>query len=172
MPFRPVGERINPCRRWTARFGLYQPVSGSRETANSMCDLLKFYRPVWRIGFPYSCGSVPRVALYTLINPRPACAAKVTVLGLPVCLSVSSYSRTTGYEAAHERYQRLQKYANLKNNMAIFREICHEHLEKANLHNRTSLPRPIRLLFVPCGGTRSHHEGRVSPPASAFYLIV
>ena len=86
------------------------------------------------------------------------------------CLSV--YSRTTGYEAAHERYQRLQKYANLKNNMAIFREICHEHLEKANLHNRTSLPRPIRLLFVPCGGTRSHHEGRVSPPASAFYLIV
>ena len=37
-----------------------------------------------------------------------------------VCLSVrlrvcvDAYSRTTGYEVANERYQRLQNYANLK----------------------------------------------------------
>ena len=38
-----------------------------------------------------------------------------------VCLSsVSSYSRTTGYKAAHERYQCLQNYVNLKNKWSIF----------------------------------------------------
>ena len=47
------------------------------------------------------------------INPRRACAARVTVVVLCVCLSVclsvclfvSYYSRTTGYEAAYEQYQ-------------------------------------------------------------------
>ena len=34
---------------------------------------------------------------------------------LSVCLSVSSYSCITGYEAAHEQYQRLQNYEYLKN---------------------------------------------------------
>ena len=47
-----------------------------------------------------------------LINPRRACAARVTVVVLCVCLSVCvsvyDYSRTTGYEAAYERYQQLQ----------------------------------------------------------------
>ena len=38
--------------------------------------------------------------------------------------------------------------------------ICREN-------NRTILPRPIRFLFVPCGGTGSHHEGRAATPASA-----
>ena len=38
---------------------------------------------------------------------------------LSVCPSVS-YSRTTGYEAARERYQRLQNYASLKNIKAIY----------------------------------------------------
>ena len=38
-----------------------------------------------------------------------------------VCLSVSlSAARTTGYEAARERYQRLQNYASLKNIKAIY----------------------------------------------------
>ena len=58
-----------------------------------------------------------------LINPRRACAARVTVLVLcvclSVCLSVSNYSRTTGYEAAYERYQQLQCYKGKKNNVAI-----------------------------------------------------
>ena len=36
-----------------------------------------------------------------------------------VCLYVYDYSRTTGYEAAHERYQQLQCYKGKKNNVAI-----------------------------------------------------
>ena len=62
-----------------------------------------------------------------VINPRHACAARVTVVVLcvclfvclSVCLSVSIYSRTTGYEAAYERYQQLQCYKGRKNNVAI-----------------------------------------------------
>ena len=38
---------------------------------------------------------------------------------LSVCLSVDDYSRTTGYEAAYERYQQLQCYKGMKNNVAI-----------------------------------------------------
>ena len=38
---------------------------------------------------------------------------------LSVCLSVSDYSRATGYEAAYERYQQLQCYKGKKNNVAI-----------------------------------------------------
>ena len=39
--------------------------------------------------------------------------------GLFVSLFVSDYSRTTGYEAAYERYQRLQCYKGKKINVAI-----------------------------------------------------
>ena len=38
---------------------------------------------------------------------------------LSVCLSVYDYSRTTGYEAAYERYQQIQCYKGRKNNVAI-----------------------------------------------------
>ena len=58
-----------------------------------------------------------------LINPRRACAARVTVVVLCVCLFVRlfvhDYSRTTGYEAAYERYQQLQCYKRKKYNVAI-----------------------------------------------------
>ena len=54
-----------------------------------------------------------------LINPRRACAASVTVVGLCVCLSVDDYSRTTGYEAAYKRYQQLQCYKGMKSNVTI-----------------------------------------------------
>ena len=55
------------------------------------------------------------------INPRRACAARVTVVVLCVCVCVCvyDYSRTTGYEAAYERYQQLQCYKGRKNNVAI-----------------------------------------------------
>ena len=36
-----------------------------------------------------------------------------------VCVCVYDYSRTTGYEAAYERYQQLQYYKGKKNNVAI-----------------------------------------------------
>ena len=63
----------------------------------------------------------------TFINPRRACAARVTVVILCVCLAVclsvcffvSDYSRTTGYEAAYERYQQIQCHKGRKNNVAI-----------------------------------------------------
>ena len=54
-----------------------------------------------------------------LINPRRACVARVTVVVLCVCLFVCDYSRTTGYEAAYERYQQLQCYKGKKTNVAI-----------------------------------------------------
>ena len=39
-----------------------------------------------------------------------------------VCLSVYDYSRTTGYEAAHERYQQLQCYKGKKKKSGDFAE--------------------------------------------------
>ena len=66
-----------------------------------------------------------------IINPRRACAARVTVVVLCVCVSVClcvcvsvclcvrDYSWTTGYEAAYERYQQVQCHKGLKNNVAI-----------------------------------------------------
>ena len=62
-----------------------------------------------------------------IINPRRACAARVTVVVLCFCVSVCVcvcvcvyyYSRTTGYEAAYERYQQIQCYKGRKNNVAI-----------------------------------------------------
>ena len=38
---------------------------------------------------------------------------------LSVCLLLYDYSRTTGYEAAYQRYQQLQCYKGMKNNVAI-----------------------------------------------------
>ena len=63
----------------------------------------------------------------SVINPRRACAARVTVVGLCVCLCVclfvclfvDDYSRTTGHEAAYERYHQLQCYKGMKKNVAI-----------------------------------------------------
>ena len=58
-----------------------------------------------------------------VINPRRACAARVTVLGLSLCLSVclcvDAYSGTTGYEAAYELYKRVQIYEGLNNKKVI-----------------------------------------------------
>ena len=64
-----------------------------------------------------------------LINLRRACAARVIVVVpcvcvcvcLSVCLSVCyHYSGTTGYEAAKERYQRLERYVGIVFKKAIF----------------------------------------------------
>ena len=60
--------------------------------------------------------------IHAIINPRRACAARVTVVVLSVCLSVclcTFYSWTTGYETAYERYQQLQCYKRKKSNVAI-----------------------------------------------------
>ena len=53
----------------------------------------------------------------SIINPRRACPARVTVLGLCVCVRL--YSRTTGNYAAYERYQQLQCNKRSKIKQAI-----------------------------------------------------
>ena len=63
----------------------------------------------------------PVGVLLIIINPRRACAARVTVVVLCVCVCVCvyDYSRTTGYEAAYEGYQQLQCYKGKNINVAI-----------------------------------------------------
>ena len=67
--------------------------------------------------------AVRNLHIDSIINPRRACAARVTVVVLcvcpSVCLFVHDYSRTTGYEAAYERYQHLQCYKGTKIKLAI-----------------------------------------------------
>ena len=54
-----------------------------------------------------------------IVNPSRACAARVTVVVLGVCLSVYDCSRTTGYEAAYERHQQLKCYKGMKKDVVI-----------------------------------------------------
>ena len=68
-----------------------------------------------------------------------------------VCLSVSSYSRTTGFKATYERYQRLQNYASLKK--GDFPETTTFNVktsEKASMHNRIGLTatRSARSVYL------------------------
>ena len=63
-----------------------------------------------------------------------------------VCLSVYDYSRTTGYEAAYERYQQLQCYKGMKNNVAIFQKRLRSR-DMANMHNQYWL---TSTRFSPC----------------------
>ena len=74
------------------------------------------------------------VCVMTLVNPRRACAARVTVLGLSVCLSVClsvrASSRTTGYEAANEWHQRV---VNNENETSAFQIHGVKPSEKANV---------------------------------------
>ena len=57
-----------------------------------------------------------------------------------VCLFVYDYSRTTGYEAAYERYQQLQCYKGKKKcadfaETTAFERYGVKTSEKANMHN-------------------------------------
>ena len=78
---------------------------------------------------------------------------------LCVCVCVYDYSRTTGYEAAIERYQQLQRYKGKKNNVAILlkrlrsRDMACKQAKKPICTMSTGLPRP--------GLARSAHCGRI-----------
>ena len=88
------------------------------------------------LGSLYGNGvSGPMTLVSLIFNPLRACAARVTVVGLCVCLSVYDYSHTTGYEAAYERYQQLQCYKGMKNNMAILLKRLRSR-DMANMHNQ------------------------------------
>ena len=52
-------------------------------------------------------------------SSRSVCLFVCLSVCLSVCVSVYDYSRTTGYEAAYERYQQLQCYKGKKINVAI-----------------------------------------------------
>ena len=57
----------------------------------------------------------------TVVNPRRACTARVTVLGLcilSVCLSTTILG-LQAMGAAYERYQQLQCYKGMKYNVPI-----------------------------------------------------
>ena len=56
--------------------------------------------------------------------------------------SISSFSGTTGFDAAHERYQRLRNYASLKTKRAIL-------LYKTKRHGRGDLCFCLFCVFVP-----------------------
>ena len=64
-------------------------------------------------------GTLPQLCV--IVNPRRACAARVTVLSVSqsVSVSVHDYSRTAGNEAASERYQQLQRNKRSKIKKAI-----------------------------------------------------
>ena len=95
--------------------------------------------------------------VYDIFNPRRACAARVTVVVLCVCVC-AVYSRTTGYEAAYERYQQLQFYKSKKNNVAILLkrlrsgDMAWKQAKKPICIMSTGLPRPCLA--------RSAHRGR------------
>ena len=67
---------------------------------------------------------------------------------LCVCVCVYDYSRTTGYEAAYERYQQLQCYKGKKNNVAILLkplrsgDMAWKQAKKPICIMSTGLPRP------------------------------
>ena len=56
-------------------------------------------------------------------------------LSVFVRLSIDDYSCTTGYEAAYERYQQLQCYKGMKNNVAILLKRLRSR-DMANMHNQ------------------------------------
>ena len=100
-----------------------------RENKRSSYCLVQLYEPTHEpthiYPIPIACAQQDcwEPVYRAIINPRRACAARVTVVVLCVCLSVclfvTHYSRTTGYEAAYERYQQIQCYKGRKNNVAI-----------------------------------------------------
>ena len=73
---------------------------------------------------PLSVSVAVTVVVGIIINPRRACAARVTVLGLSflpsVRLSGTPYSATTRNKAAKKRYQQVQYHTVLIFKIAIF----------------------------------------------------
>jgi len=79
--------------------------------SQQLCRLVGLHNTIFCSHVLDHCKSGSVVLTIGFVNPRRACAARVTVLGLcvcvSVCVSVSTYSRLTGIKPAHQRYQRL-----------------------------------------------------------------
>ena len=77
------------------------------------------------------CKKASKYTHYSIINPRRACAAKVTVVVLCVCVSTTILALQ-----ATRRYQQLQCYKGKKNNVAILlKRLRSKTSEKSNMHN-------------------------------------
>ena len=57
---------------------------------------------------------------HAIINPRRACAVRVTVVGLCVCVCVHSKSAASHIEITKERYQRIHRNTGTILNFADF----------------------------------------------------
>ena len=80
----------------------------SRATANPRVSGCKPYKTAYRYTYgSFSLGAHAHRGLQYFV-----CVS--------VCLFACSCSRTAGYKAAYDRYQRLQNYASLKSKMEIF----------------------------------------------------
>ena len=83
--------------------------------------------------------------LCLFVNPRHACAARVTVLGLCVCLFTTLSA--TRNKPTKKRHQQVKHYAGLIFKIAIFVKILHSKVmtwkptEQANMLISTGLPR-------------------------------
>ena len=94
------------------------------------------------------------------INPRRACAARVTVVVLSfylsVCLSVTTFSAATSNKTANKRYEWVQCHTGFIFKIASFVNIFAlenygvKQSEEANMQISTGLPRPaLRTLEAP-----------------------
>ena len=90
-----------------------------------------------------------------VVNPRRACAARVTVVVLSfclsVCLSVTTFSAATSNKTANKRYHWLyfKNSVSSKKN-AAFESYGVKQSEEANMQISTGLPRPaLRTLEAP-----------------------
>ena len=55
-----------------------------------------------------------------MINPRRACAARVTVVVLSFCLSVTTFSAATSNKTANKRYEWVQCHTGFIFKIAFF----------------------------------------------------
>ena len=79
-----------------------------------------------------------------------ACAARVTVVGLCVCVSVTTFSATMRNKPAKKRHQRVQRYTGFILKMAIFVKVLRSKVmasQQAQLVISTGLPRPGPLAL-------------------------
>ena len=88
-----------------------------------------------------------------LVHPRRAGAARVTA----VCQAAAIFALYTGFGAiptSSELREHVKQNGDFPETTAFKRYA----VKNDNMHKSHQLPRPIRLLSVPCGGTRSNHE--------------
>ena len=105
------------------------------------------------IGTPLRVSYISRMrSSWSTLGAR-AGAARVTA----VCQSAAIFALYTGFGAiptSSELREHVKQNGDFPETTAFQRYA----VKNDNMHKSHQLPRPIRLLSVPCGGTRSNHE--------------